>query len=658
MRHRDWRTLAAICSLAFCISLGHHLYWERTKIPLRPTIDEKADIERAGMILAGTWPSKPFYQAPLYPFFLAGVEKLYGKNPDTSRYIQFMLCAAVAAMVFVLGRSLHSYPAGLIAGLLIALYKPLIFYSRLHLKTTLAVFLVTACLTLYISGRRRDSAARLIGAALLLGIGCLARGNLLPFIPILGFWLLYQPGSRERRLVLTGSFIIAAAMPIAPVTWFNYHTDSLVLTTWQAGGVFYSGNHRGNVRGGYARPPFVRPGKQETNGAGWRKEAERRTQEPMTARQVSSYWMRNGLAELVSQPTRGIRHIGRKILLFWNHYEMPSNVDLQFMERLDPFLSWPLPSFGWLALLGPAALLALWRVPHARPLFAYTVVSWLLISAFFINGRYRLTLAVPLAVGAGMLLTELYRWIRTRDPWQPSLAAALLLLGAFLAYRPVENLNQGTSWFQLGVAYAHDGELGKAASAFQNAIELNPKDAMSHHRLGDIYLDQGHLKLAEQALVTATKLDRDAPDANNSLGILYYKVGDLPKAQHYLVRAVMLLPSRPETHRNLAVLYRAMGQYEKALFHAKATVELMLFDERGQAIMAYSLANLGRIPEAAKAYWRLRRQFPRNIQGYIGEAYCRRVLKQDAEVQKIEALIRQRFPKQEAADAIAEIRRN
>jgi len=669
--NRDWYAVGILALVAFGLCAVHHQNWRNNKIPLRPTLDERADLDRAEQLDRGQWPDAPFYQAPLYPYFLFVVSKVINASHETPRYLQFACVALTAVLTFLLGRMLHSFAAGLLAGGLIALYKPLIFFSRLHLKSALVVLLITAVLTLYVSGRRRDSLLQLSAAGLLLGLACLGRGNLLLFIPILGGWLFTQPATRTRRTLLAACFVIAAALPIAPATWHNYQSGSLVLTTWQAGGVFYTGNHRGNRNGGYAAPGFIRTGTDQTRGEGWQREAARRTGRKMSQRQVSVYWMREGLAELVSEPMRAIKLNGRKLLLFWNRYEMPCNVDLQFMAQLDGFLRLPLPDFGWLALLAPGALWLLWRTPGARPLAVYLLLSWLVISAFFVAGRYRLPLAPILAVGAGMFLIEFWACLRAGNQRRRLLASlALILVGGTLAFRPVEQMHQADSYLQLGVSYEENGDAERATIAYEQAISINPRDATALARLGDLHHLQGRLIEASRRLHAATDIAPDQPEFNNSLGVVYFaralRATDANEPRHatifldlserYLKQAALLLPARPEGHRNLAKLYRLRGQFEKALFHAKMTVGLMYFDKQGQEIMAYSLANMGRFKEAARAYWRLRRQNPKGVEGYIGEAQCYRLLEQPAKLREIEALIRQRFPRPQADRAIATIR--
>jgi hypothetical protein len=102
----------------------------------------------AQRIAAGEWLGRDvFYQAPLYPYFLAALYRLFGDAALTVRASCKRLmgdsCAlSAAAGVRLFGRR------GVLAGLLLAIYPPAIFLDGLLEQAALVTFLFAALLAL------------------------------------------------------------------------------------------------------------------------------------------------------------------------------------------------------------------------------------------------------------------------------------------------------------------------------------------------------------------------------------------------------------------------------------------------------------------------------------------------------------------------------
>ena len=139
-------------------------------LALRPTpwfdhlvVDPDYYDEWARRIAAGDWlGDRPFYMDPLYPYFLAVVYRVWGRDLLLVRLLQVALAAGSCALVAVVGRRVAGPVVGLLAAFAFALYKPDIFYVAEVDKTCLSVFLTTAALALAFG---RSLAARLATAS-------------------------------------------------------------------------------------------------------------------------------------------------------------------------------------------------------------------------------------------------------------------------------------------------------------------------------------------------------------------------------------------------------------------------------------------------------------------------------------------------------------
>src|SRR5436190_4482818 len=110
--------------------------------------DGAAYHEWAKRIATGDWLGQGvFYQAPLYPYFLAIVYRILDDGVWTVRLIQALLGAASCALLAAAGISLFGR-RGAIAGVGLAVYPTAIFLDGLVEKSSLVTFLIAALLAM------------------------------------------------------------------------------------------------------------------------------------------------------------------------------------------------------------------------------------------------------------------------------------------------------------------------------------------------------------------------------------------------------------------------------------------------------------------------------------------------------------------------------
>ncbi|MFH1277648.1 MAG: hypothetical protein ABIK65_04655 [Candidatus Eisenbacteria bacterium] len=132
--------LALILRIAYLVDLRDYELLDRLHL------DPKAYDDKAVAILEGgsSAPGRPFYQAPLYPYFLATIYGVAGRDYDAVRVIQVFLGGGTVLFVAGAGALLFGPAAGAIAGLLAALYAPFPFYEAQIMKTGPGVFFLVA----------------------------------------------------------------------------------------------------------------------------------------------------------------------------------------------------------------------------------------------------------------------------------------------------------------------------------------------------------------------------------------------------------------------------------------------------------------------------------------------------------------------------------
>ncbi|MFH2099566.1 MAG: glycosyltransferase family 39 protein, partial [Pseudomonadota bacterium] len=231
----------------FVLALGVRLLflWETCNTPLSLHLsgDEEGYYLWAKAIAAGEWSrNRPFYQAPLYPYFLAVFHLLPGMGPGLIRIIQAVLSSGACVLCAAAGRTWFGPRAGLFAGVLLALYPPAIYFTGLLQKTTLALFL--ASLFLFGASSSGWKRWKWFASGLILGGLCLTRENAAVWLPVSVAFLILRPcPNRARRLQCAVMLAIGFFMALAPALAHNWAAaDRPMWITSQFGPNLYIGN--------------------------------------------------------------------------------------------------------------------------------------------------------------------------------------------------------------------------------------------------------------------------------------------------------------------------------------------------------------------------------------------------------------------------------
>jgi 4-amino-4-deoxy-L-arabinose transferase-like glycosyltransferase len=70
-----------------------------------------------------------FWQPVFYPLFLSVLYKIVGPSVVAARIVQAVLGAVTAALTYRLGRRAMGHGVGVVAGAIVALYGPLVFFD-------------------------------------------------------------------------------------------------------------------------------------------------------------------------------------------------------------------------------------------------------------------------------------------------------------------------------------------------------------------------------------------------------------------------------------------------------------------------------------------------------------------------------------------------
>ena len=107
-----------------------------------PIMDEDKHHEWAQLVLSGEGlGDRPFFRAPLYYYLLAAFYAVFGVNPAAARLAGCLMGGVSCYLIARLGIALSGFRVGFIAGLIAAVYWPLVYFDEQLLTVGLEIFL-------------------------------------------------------------------------------------------------------------------------------------------------------------------------------------------------------------------------------------------------------------------------------------------------------------------------------------------------------------------------------------------------------------------------------------------------------------------------------------------------------------------------------------
>ncbi|MEK6643494.1 MAG: tetratricopeptide repeat protein, partial [Planctomycetota bacterium] len=468
-------------------------------------------------------------------------------------------------------RRFFSTGAGIIAGLIGALYAPAVFFDALIQKASLDFFFM--CVLLWLLGRigSRLTNWTVLVMGVMLGCFALTRENVVLFVPVIAVWLLtrYSSLPMKRRVAGLVMFAVGLAVVLVPVGLRNkYIGGSFLITTAQFGPNFYIGNHEHAT--GCSVP--LRPGRDDP--AYERVDATDIAQQALgrslTPSEVSDYWVSQATAWIRSNPGAWLRLLWVKLVWLINSYEVPDAEDFYYHGIFSPALRvlGTVMHFGVLAPLAVGGMLLTWKrwrevwILHA--LLATIAVS---IVAFFVVARYRLPMVPILILFAGVGIVEAVRKVRLSGVLSIDLVAVAVGLAAVpVNWRLIDpSSHTAMARSNMGSAFLLAGKTHEAIGEFEEAVRIDPKLSTTYANLANAYWRDGRLPDSIASLRRALELRPGDVDLGLDLGNALAEQGDFAEAEPLLRAAMAIAHRRPEVYSSLGVLLVKQKQWTEAI---------------------------------------------------------------------------------------------
>ncbi|MCK4413005.1 MAG: glycosyltransferase family 39 protein [Candidatus Eisenbacteria sp.] len=410
-----------------------------------------------------------YFLSPLYIYLLAAAYALFGTGPATAFTLQAVLSAASCVLAYWIGRRLFGEIAGLIAGLLLALYGFVIYQSMMLLPGTLVLFLNLLALWIIVGLGERLSPGRLLAGGLVIGLAAAAKANALLLVPAAGLVILLRREHTPLRrwqgvlLLATGSLLA-----VAPFTLHNYAaSDRFVLLSTTGGRNLWKGNGPG-ATGTHA---FM---EKALTGMGLQPHMADEV-DAQAAVADSRRLTEEALQYMATHPGRTAQLWLEKLGLFFHARELGIRDQYYFIRQYVPLLRLPLPAFAWVVPLGLVGLVTALRAGRGSLIAAFLAAQVLSFVLIFVLGRYRLVAVACLAILAGHQFVWWWQALRTRL-WRPlAVTGVLLLIALLLVNRPLPafptDRGFGDQYLALGRYYMSQRDFPTAIETFSQALE-------------------------------------------------------------------------------------------------------------------------------------------------------------------------------------------
>jgi tetratricopeptide (TPR) repeat protein len=536
---------------------------EAHKVVLFNTLisDGESYFRWAQRIAGGDWlGTGVFYQAPLYPYFLAAITPITRSDLWSIRLLQAGIEGLSCGLLYLGGCYYFSRGIGLFAGLILALYAPGIFLGVLIQKTVLDTLWLTSLLALtgWHLHKPTSYKAGMIGT--ITGLFCLTRENALVLIPVLMVCILLQNrGSILRTKILHAAlFLAGAALILFPVGFRNYAVGGeFALTTAQAGPNFYIGNNPA-ATGTYMelKPGHSSPLYEQRDAAVL---AEQAVGRKLSSLEVNHYWFDKSWQFISEHPGQWMSLLGRKFLLVINSFEICDAEDYYFYQEFSPLLKL-LGAFGHMGILFPAAVVGMALTWHRRrkmiPLYAMLLTFIVTTAFFYIFARYRFPLAPIFALFAAAACPEVMERMRAKRIRPLLVALVVCAIAAFLANPPMYGKQSQfpAMYANCSAIQVQNGDYADAIENAKKAMALSPNLDISYENCADALRRSGKLEDAVDTLKQGLSRLPDAFNLETNLSFLLIKLGRTAEARTWVDRALEIAKLDPPALNQLGLV--------------------------------------------------------------------------------------------------------
>ncbi len=575
---KEKAALLLIFILAFAVRFIYILGISRLPLFDFPFADDALyNLDWAKQIASGDlWSRAPFFRAPLYPFFLSLLIKVFGEDLYFLRIVQILIGSLSCVLIYLLARRLFDSRIALLASLFACFYAPFVYYQAEFQDMFLIIFLNILLIYLLFLAQKKPSVFRFFLSGIILGLSAIARPNILLFAVFIPFWAFFyfrDKVTTKTIFIFILFFILGLFLIVLPVVLVNYFAGKdLVIIAWQGGINFYLGNN-----------PYASGYKAVASGirTSWEgiyfdsiNLSRKSTGRELSFSQTQTFWLKQGFKFIFGQPFLALKLYLKKIALFLGGYEISENPNIYFFwshpkNLLKPLLwkkiiCFPTGLLLPLAWLGAFLSFREWKRYSLVLGFIFTYM--LSVILFFVNSRFRLPAIPFLLIFSAFVIFKIIGQERLKKKIiLIAVSVLLIVLGNIDLTNQMDPVYEAQLHYILGNAYLQQKSYQNAEHEFEKSIQISDKQARGFTGLGVIRSMQGSYEEAERLLNKAIEVDSTEVYAYRYLGFIYGRKKEYLKALYYYHKALVLNPEYGEAYFGAGYVYANLGDLKKAI---------------------------------------------------------------------------------------------
>ncbi|MHC5060422.1 MAG: tetratricopeptide repeat protein [Planctomycetota bacterium] len=578
-----------------------------------PVVDAMTYDQMARQIVADqTFKSKFFWQPIFYPVFLSGVYMLSNSSILCVRILQVLLGSVTCVLVYRLGDRTFGKNGGILAGIICAVYMPLVFFEGELLATGWAAFWAIAAILALLRAKENPTLINCLAFGLVCALTIVTRPAFLPFIATGCIWLII---ALIRRRIGTARFILSLGTAAAgffiiavPVMLLNRGATGKATILPYSGGInLYIGNNPD-----YKETITTRPGRP------WKELAELPIKHGLSIddRYGSQQFFFDKTTDYItSEPLSFLKGLCYKTAQFVSPREMPRNIDIYQFRKWSGMLRvgvFKIGRFGFpFGLLLPLALVGgfCWRRKIAAPIWLLVLFYPASVILVFVTSRYRVPIVPVISVLAAGGCLAIWQFIKQHQPKKLAATAAAIagiavatgLAGPFYA----EQIDlEPELYCGLGDSLEKQGRPAEAIEAYSKAIALRQTYAEAYHGLGNVYVKQGKFKKAVEQYSQSLKYEPGHAETLNNMANALLNLKRLPEAVEKYRQAIEAAPDIADTYINLGLCLKQLNRVDEAVEAYNKALQIdptskNIHDKLGAAYFA-----TGQMSKAAEHYYK------------------------------------------------------
>jgi Tfp pilus assembly protein PilF len=604
----DGLVAAGLFALALLVRAIYLFESSSSPIFAIPIVDSHTYDRLATAFAAGSGLTDEFFWQPFfYPAVLAILYKL-GGSVLTVKMLQALVGAATAALTFKLGLTAFDRRTGVLAGTIVALYGPAVFFDGELLATVWACFWSVVLLLLFMRTARAIHCPLLFALGACGAAGVLTRPTLLPFFVFACGWLAWtwhRDSIEWSRVSALLALVLAGfAVVVTPVALLSHtHSQRMSFLPASSGVNFYIGNNPDS-----SRTVAIRPGWD------WEELTRIPEEHGVEHKKDTSRFFRGRVVDYVrSDPGHFLRGLAVKAVQFVNSRELPRNTDVYVHREWSVLLSalvWKIGGFGFpFGVLLPLAVFGLVtrfrRIPALLPWFVLLYSASVVL--VFVTARYRMPVIPALAVLGAVGALSLFDGIRERRWPRVGVGAGIAVALLMLSTLPGPFVQEATDYraeidYFVGSRAMNEGDLDRAVVSLTSALRRVPDHSDANNILGLTYAKMNRLDLALVHFEQAVRGNPRSVTARDNYARALAGGGDLRGALREFLVALDQAPWNADVHYRCGRTLAAMKRFDEAISHFETALRVRPGDADFLFEFGRALRSRGDLEQAATRF--------------------------------------------------------